>query len=67
MNTFKKFVGSLALGAVLATSVAVPSFAQDWRRNNDRHDNRRDVVGMIATTATATMHGRNLKKAIVMV
>lgn len=45
MNRMKKIVGSLALGAVLATSVAVPSFAQDWRRDNnrwDRRDDRRD-------------------------
>jgi hypothetical protein len=49
MNTYKQFIGSLALGAVLATSVAVPSFAQDgwrndrWERNerrDDRWDNR---------------------------
>lgn len=47
MNSVKKIIGSLTLGAVLATSVAVPSFAQDWRRNdqwdrNDRRDDRWD-------------------------
>jgi hypothetical protein len=48
MNRIQKIVGSLALGAVFATSLATTSFAQDgrwndrWERRDDRWDRRND-------------------------
>ncbi len=42
MSTFKKIVGSLALGAILTTTIGVTGFAQNWPRNDQSQQRRSD-------------------------
>lgn len=42
MNKVQKIIGSLALGAVLTTSMSLIGFAQSWPRNGQWEQQRRD-------------------------